>query len=117
MGWNSARRSPCRKVWKLIAINLPYTFTVSGQAGNTARVRPGDAPNEWIATLYDLRGMTPWHELDARWSVRTTDGQTIQSEPMHAIYYDATREWFRTESENIVVYWFGVSDQLGPLRA
>ena len=94
-------------------VNLPYTFTVSGQAGNTASVRSGDAPGEWIATLYDLRGMTPWHELDAQWSVRLEDGTTIQSEPMRAIYYDATREWFRAESENIVVYWFGVSDQLG----
>jgi hypothetical protein len=94
-------------------ISLSYTFTISGKRGNPAAVRPGNAPGEWIATLYELRGMTPWHELDAQWVVRTQDGTTIQSETLHAVYYDATREWFRAESEDIVVYWFGVSEDLG----
>jgi len=94
-------------------VNFSADFIVTGQSTNAATIRAGDAPNEWIATLYELRGMTPWHELEARWVVRTAEGVTVESEPMRAIYYDATREWFRAESDDIVVYWFGVSERLG----
>ena len=94
-------------------VSLPATFTITGKSANPASVRPGDAPNEWIATLYELRGMTPWHEIDAQWVVRASDGSTVETDRLHAIYYDATREWFRAENDNIVVYWFGVSEVLG----
>lgn len=94
-------------------IRLPYVFTNTGNRGNTATVSPGDTPNTWIATLYELRGMTPWHEIEARWEVRTNEGQTILSDTLRGVYYDSTREWYRTESEDIVVYWFGVSEDLG----
>jgi hypothetical protein len=94
-------------------ISLPYTFSNRGLKGNPAEIRPGSAPNEWVAILYELRGMTPWHELEARWEIRTQDGATIESEPLRTVYGDPTREWFRAESEDIVVYWFGVADQLG----
>jgi hypothetical protein len=94
-------------------VRLPYVFTNTGNRGNIATVSLGTAPNTWVATLYELRGMTPWHEIEAQWDVRTSEGESILSEPVRGVYYDATREWYRAESEDIVVYWFGVSDDLG----
>lgn len=81
---------------------LYYTFA-TGKGGRIT-ARPGDAPDEWIAIPYEGRGLPPWHEVDARWVVRgtPTDAETA---PLHAIYYDPTREWYRAESENILVYW------------
>lgn len=94
-------------------VSLAYTFSNTGSRGEPAEVTQGDQPNTWVATLYALRGLTPWHEIDASWQVRTTDGDTTSSSPLHAIYYDPTRQWYRAESEDILVYWFGVSDELG----
>ena len=94
-------------------VSLEYTFTNTGSRGEPAELTQGEGPNTWVATLYPLRGMTPWHELDATWQIRTTNGETISSAPLHAIYYDPAREWYRAESDDILVYWFGVSDELG----
>jgi len=94
-------------------VSLAYTFSNTGSRGEPAEVLQGDQANTWTATLYALRGMTPWHEIDASWQVRTTDGDTISGTPLHAIYYDPTRPWYRAESEDILVYWFGVSNELG----
>ncbi len=94
-------------------VALEYTFTNTGDRGEPAEISQGAEPNTWVATLYALRGMTPWHKIDASWRVRTTDGSTINTALLHAIYYDPTREWYRAESDDILVYWFGVSDELG----
>lgn len=92
-------------------VTLFYTFTT----GKRSRIQaqPGDAPGEWIAVPYGGRGLPPWHEIDAYWGVRGSDGLSINSEPIHAIYYDASREWFRTESTDIIVYWYGMPSNLG----
>jgi len=89
---------------------LYYTFA-TGKGGRIT-ARPGDAPNEWIAIPYEGRGLPPWHEVDARWVVRgtPTDAETA---PVHAVYYDPTREWYRAESEDILVYWYGMPVELG----
>ncbi len=92
-------------------VTLFYTFS-TGKTGRK-RARPGDAPNEWIATPYDDRGLLPWHELDVEWGVRTADGQAVNSEPVHAVYYDPTREWYRAESDDVLVYWYGMPEELG----
>lgn len=94
-------------------VKLSYTFSNTGRSGEPAAVRPGVDSNEWIATFYEYRGLTPWHDLDVFWEIRTTDGSTITTEPVHAVYYDATREWYRAESNDIVAYWFGISETLG----
>src|SRR5690606_27247083 len=73
----------------------------------------GAAPGEWIAVPYGGRGLPPWHEVDAYWGVRTRQEVNANSEPVHAVYYDVRREWFRAESEDIVVYWYGMPEDLG----
>lgn len=92
-------------------VTLFYTFS-TGKLGRI-RAERGDAPNEWIAVPYGARGLPPWHEIDAYWGVRGANDLSVDSEPVHAVYYDPTREWYRAESEDIVVYWFGMPEELG----
>ena len=92
-------------------VTLFYTFTT----GMTSRQRaePGDQPNEWVAILYEGGGLPPWHEMDVTWGIRAADDMTADSAPVHAVYYDPTREWYRAESDDIIVYWFGMPTELG----
>ncbi|MBN1681370.1 MAG: hypothetical protein JW966_13900 [Anaerolineae bacterium] len=90
---------------------LFYTFSTGKRGRVNAEL--GDNPGEWIAVPYDARGLPPWHEVDAYWGVRTTDDQGVDSQPEHAIYYDATREWYRAENEDVLVYWYGMPEELG----
>jgi hypothetical protein len=92
-------------------VKLYYTFT-TGKPGRV-NADPGDAPGEWIAVPYSGCGLPPWHEIDAYWAVRGPDELSVETEPVHAVYYDASREWFRAESEDVVVYWFGMPEELG----
>jgi hypothetical protein len=92
-------------------VMLVYTFSTGKRSRMPAR--PGDAPNEWVAIPYEGLGLPPWHEMDVVWGVRGADGLSVDSEPLHAVYYDASREWFRAESEDVIVYWFGMPEELG----
>ncbi|NDJ78292.1 MAG: hypothetical protein GYB65_18745 [Chloroflexi bacterium] len=92
-------------------VTLFYTFA-TGKAGRV-RAEQGENPDEWIAVPYAARGLPPWHEIDAYWGVRGPDDLSVNSEPVHAVYYDASREWYRAESEDIVVYWYGMPVELG----
>lgn len=92
-------------------VTLFYTFA-TGKPGRM-RAEQGDAPGEWIARPYHARGLPPWHELDAYWGVRGPDNLSVNSEPVHAIYYDATREWYRAESDDVIVVWFDMPPELG----
>ncbi len=62
---------------------------------------------------YRARGLPPWHEVDAYWGVRGPDDLSIDSEPVHAVYYDASREWYRAENQDVIVYWYGMPTELG----
>jgi hypothetical protein len=92
-------------------VTLFYTFATG--KGGRIQAELGDNPNEWIAIPYEARGLPPWHEIDAYWGIRAADGITVDSSPVHAVYYDASREWFRAESDDVLVYWYGMPEELG----
>jgi hypothetical protein len=92
-------------------VKLFYTFSTG--KGGRVNAEPGENPGEWIAVPYSAHGLPPWHEVDAYWGVRTQDGQSIDTEPVHAVYYDMTREWYRAESQDVIVYWYGMPTDLG----
>jgi len=91
-------------------VTLFYTFA-TGKTGRVPAER-GENPNEWIALPYASRGLPPWHEIDAVWGVRA-ETASVDSAPLHAVYYDATRTWFRAESQDVLVYWYGMPEELG----
>ena len=92
-------------------VTLFYTFS-TGKTGRMAAER-GETANEWIARPFEQRGMTPWHELSVVWGARTTDGQSVDSEPLATMYYDPRHEWYYAASEDVEVYWYGMPEEFG----
>ena len=92
-------------------VTLFYAFS-TGKLGRV-KAELGDGPDQWIAVPYAGRGLPPWHEIDAYWGVRGADDLSVDSGPFHAVNYDETREWYRAESEDVLIYWFGMPESLG----
>lgn len=98
----------------IASVTMFYSFTNSGTRSRIPARLSGEAENEWIAIPYEGAGLPPWHEIDVVWGIRAGD-ISVDSEPAHAVYYDLTREWFRAESEDIIIYWFDMPTDLGKL--
>lgn len=94
-------------------VTMFYTF-VTGKLGRVPAQATGN-DNEWLAVPYSDRGLPPWHEIDAVWHIELDDGTIVESEPVYAMYYDESREWFHTENDDVLVYWYGMPVELGKL--
>ena len=94
-------------------VTLFYTFPTDKSGRIPAEAT--ETSNEWLAVPYGGRGLPPWHEIDAYWSIQLADGTIVTTEPVHAVYYDETREWYRTENEFVLVYWYDMPTELGKL--
>ena len=57
-----------------------------------------------------LRRLPAWSHMEARWQVRTAEGTLNESAPFALDYADVTRRWWRVETDEMVVYWFGFSE-------
>ncbi len=66
--------------------------------------------NQWQALLYDTPGQPPWQEFDFYWSITATNGEFAQTTPQFYIYNDPTREWFKSETPLLRLYWFGYDE-------
>lgn len=77
----------------------------------------GAAPDEWIARPYEGGGLPPWHDLRIFWRIRVSEDESVETEPVSVVYYDASREWFRTENDVVIVYWYGMPVELGQVVA
>lgn len=65
-----------------------------------------DDSQTWTAHLYEERGQPAWSQFDARWSVVDANGVGIETEPITFDYVDPTRQWWRVESDHIIIYWY-----------
>lgn len=92
-------------------VTLFYSFATD--TTTRALASPTANENEWVAVPYSDRGLPPWHEIDAFWRIQFTDGSFVDSRPVHAVYYDASREWYRAENDYVLVYWYGMPVELG----
>ncbi len=75
----------------------------------TQRTRPIDVdPNtgmlhaSWEVGVGD--SIPPWVGITYHWEVGDSEGNTFQSEPQYAEYEDTGHDWYRTESEDIIVF-------------
>ncbi len=80
---------------------------------NSWRAARGESGDEWVTTIFLHMGISGWAEFDAFWEVVGTDGSRAETEPVHGVYNDPTREWMRAESDDLVVYWYGMPEELG----
>lgn len=62
----------------------------------------------WVAHPWQAgEGQPGWTPFDYFWRVRDDTDISVETEPVHGDYSDPTREWFRVETDDIVMYWFG----------
>jgi hypothetical protein len=67
--------------------------------------------NAWIARPWELGdGQPAWTHFDFYWRIRDTTDVSIDTEPQACDYWDPNREWYRMESDDVIVYWYGFSD-------
>ncbi len=92
------------------SITLVYRFPNRNQG--RVEAMPTGNPNEWHAVAFDRRGLPPWMTLDVFWRINI-GGELVETEPVNVEYLDHTREWYRAESEDVILYWFGFSEELG----
>ena len=76
---------------------------------NTRSTAEYDAEREvWVAHPWqDGNGQPGWTPFEYFWRVRDTSDVSVETEPVHGDYSDPNREWFRVESDDIIMYWFG----------
>lgn len=97
---------------EILSVNLVYRFP----AGSQGRVRAQNNPeneNIWQAIPYDTRGLAPWMPMSIFWRVAYGETGVAETTPVDVIYIDHTREWWRAESEDVIVYWFDFPESLG----
>lgn len=67
--------------------------------------------DEWVARIWETGNMQPaWTPLTFSWRARDAEGNSADTEPYPADYADTGREWFRMESEHVILYWFGFGE-------
>jgi hypothetical protein len=57
----------------------------------------------------------PWLGLTYTWSVGDAAGNSFETEPRYAEYADTSREWLRSESEDIIVFSQGMPAEVNDL--
>lgn len=82
----------------------------NGSAERTAAVFD-EQSGTWTAHAWQGNDpVPPWREFAFYWSVVDDGEVNVRTEPVPAEYWDPTREWYRAESEYLVLYWFGLDD-------
>lgn len=75
---------------------------VTGQLSAAWNVGVGDAVPPWVGITY-------------YWDVGDAQGNSFQTAPQYAEYEDASREWLRTESDDIIVFSTGLPPEVNAL--
>ncbi len=92
--------------WQDVSLRLTFV----GGAQMRVAATWDAARGAWVALLDPAQRRLPaWAHMEARWRVRTGDGALLESAPFAADYADVTRRWWRCETDEMVVYWFGFS--------
>lgn len=71
-----------------------------------------DAEREaWVARPWELGNGTPaWVQFEFWWRVRDESGAFADSAPLTSEYWDATRQWYRLELPDFLLFWYGAGD-------
>ncbi|MCZ7540566.1 MAG: hypothetical protein M5U29_11780 [Anaerolineae bacterium] len=59
--------------------------------------------------------MPPWLGVTYTWQATDTAGNSFQSEPVSVEYADNTREWTRTEGDDIIVFTESLPEEVGAM--
>ncbi len=84
------------------------TLYIELTSGSRNRV-PADLDadtNTWTAHLWDTGGQPAWAHFKAWWSVVDAANVGVETEGTFLDYADPNREWWRVETDDIIMYWY-----------
>jgi hypothetical protein len=97
---------------EITAVTL-FRALPNGSSERTAAIYD-DLTETWTAHAWQGNDpVPPWREFAFYWSVVDDRDVNVRTDPIAAAYWDPTREWYRAESDYIVLYWFGL-DEVDP---
>ncbi len=65
----------------------------------------------WTVHIWESgAGRPAWTHMRFHWRVRDESGTYVDTEEYEVDYWDPAREWFRMESEDVILYWFGFGE-------
>jgi hypothetical protein len=65
----------------------------------------------WEAT--QSTAVPPWVGVEYHWNLRDEAGNEFETEPVQVEYEDTSKDWIRHESDDVVVFSVGLSDDIG----
>ncbi len=90
-------------------------------SGTRAEATYDQARGVWVARLWEAGGRPAWSAFDFHWRVRDAEGNFVDTEKYPMDYFDPEHEWFRSESDYLVLYWrdFGedIADEIAQKMA
>lgn len=88
-----------------IASATLYIQLTSGSGNRVPADYDGDTQT-WTAHLWDTGGQPAWSHFEAWWSFTDSTNVGIETEPTFLDYADSTRQWWRVETDDIIMYWY-----------
>ncbi|NOZ07162.1 MAG: hypothetical protein GXP41_12575 [Chloroflexi bacterium] len=89
-------------------------FYTQGHDSTTSRAYPNYSPAKQVKTTVTdkiARGqIPPGSEITYYWRIKDADGNTFKTEKQHFTYMDNRFEWKSESKEQVVFYWYGLSD-------
>lgn len=65
----------------------------------------------WVAHPWETgEGQPAWTHFNFYWRVRDTSDNSVDTGEQTVDYWDPNREWFRMESDHVILYWFGFGE-------
>jgi hypothetical protein len=65
----------------------------------------------WVVKPWENgEGQPAWTHFDFTWHVSDEMGASVDTEPATGDYWDPVRQWYRMESDYIILYWFGLEE-------
>lgn len=79
-------------------------------SGSRAAAEWDPAAGQWVAHIWATGEQRPaFMHLNFKWRVRDVTGAYVDTAENPVDYWDPNRQWFRMESEDVILYWFGFS--------
>lgn len=98
---------------EIVSINVVHRFP----ANTGSRTRATERDGVWTAIPFDTGGLPPWMSMDVWWRIAYGETGLVETQPVTVQYVDPTREWFRLESKDVIVYWFDMPEEFGEIVA
>lgn len=74
-------------------------------SGTRAQAKWDAERGVWVARLWEAGGQPAWTHFDFHWRVRDATGAFVDTEDYPMDYWDPDHQWYRSESEHLVLYW------------